>query len=181
MSMWTLSTTTRAVCPRLTPTAAPYSVAQHSVMVAELLPADHRLRAYGLLHDAHEAWTGDISSPMKRMLAMEMHIRIDHRQPLSVGHRPLAAIAERLDEAIRDACGLERPRFVDDEAVKAADDLAAWVEARDLLHPIIAADYHRIMPRPAGTLPGLIKAWPWPEAEERFLAAAARYLPHCPE
>ena len=43
----------------------PFSVAQHSLLVARLLP-DH-LKLYGLLHDAAEAYLGDLVSPAKRI------------------------------------------------------------------------------------------------------------------
>lgn len=56
-----------------------YSVAQHSVIVSELVPKQHKLAA--LLHDASEAYLSDIVSPAKRMLndykALEKHVSLN--------------------------------------------------------------------------------------------------------
>lgn len=55
----------------------PYSVAEHSLLVADV--AEHMgLDVYGqlaaLMHDAHEAFTGDVTSPAKREIGTAWNI-----------------------------------------------------------------------------------------------------------
>lgn len=47
-------------------TRKPYSVAQHAVLVSSKCSPENKM--WGLLHDATEAYVGDMVSPLKRML-----------------------------------------------------------------------------------------------------------------
>lgn len=51
----------------------PYSVAEHSLLVCEIAERERGIRSpsvllAALMHDAHEAYTADVSSPMKQVL-----------------------------------------------------------------------------------------------------------------
>lgn len=53
-----------------------YSVAEHSLHVSQRVPPDHEV--YGLMHDAAEAYCGDVSRPLKRAAGMEAYKGIEN-------------------------------------------------------------------------------------------------------
>lgn len=115
-----------------------YSVAQHSVLVARLLPEP--LRLYGLLHDAAEAYIGDIVRPLKERLVM-FGMRYDGSNEYTAFKYSEANLIERIYAHFRLRTPLE---YDERQAIKYADDVMLATEARDLLAP---------PPRPWGKLP----------------------------
>lgn len=136
-----------------------YSVAQHSCIVASLLPKS--LKLYGLLHDAHEAYIGDITSPVKEALG-------------SMGRQLLHRIEEGICRAIFDAAKLEWPSPAVYRAVKYADLVALQTERRDLLNPCSErwdAGLDRIEP-----MAEIIRPWMMHQyAEQQFLRDFTTY------
>lgn len=94
-----------------------YSVAQHSLFVAQLIPSEWR--AYGLLHDAHEAFTGDLISPLKALLG-----------------DPIREVEARFDRLIYEAAGMALPSTDIRACIKTADRVALATERRDLVSPL---------------------------------------------
>ncbi len=89
---------------------APYTVAQHSLLVAEIAPPQHRL--WALLHDASEAYLGDVASPLKALLPQYQDLE------------------EKFQKVIAGRFALPWPI---PPAVKHADRVVLMAEKRDLL------------------------------------------------
>ncbi len=136
-----------------------YSVAQHCVLVADMLEPD--LRLHGLLHDAHEAYIGDHTTPMKTAL-----------KTLGAGDA-MDALEMAVDTAIHAAAGLEYPLPTYIRAqVKLADLTALSTERRDLLRA--GPEWGGQLPAPLATP---IKPWPWTKAMEAWLDRLGRWCP----
>lgn len=86
-----------------------YSVAEHSVLVSRLVP--DKLALAGLLHDASEAFVGDVSSPLKKLIP-------EYKK-----------IEEKIQHAISDHFGLEYP-FPPE--VHEADKRMYWQERQEV-------------------------------------------------
>jgi hypothetical protein len=131
-------------------TARPLSVLEHSIIVGDMLPGP--LRLAGLAHDAHEYMTGDGTRPYAATQGVALARRLSamSRLPEALIARELAAatdvIKRGLDLAFGEALFLECGAAPDvarmeaaelahemrGPAVKAADERAAEIEAKEL-------------------------------------------------
>lgn len=151
-----------------------YSVLQHSMLVADLLPQG--LRAHALLHDLHEAVIGDDSSPKKRALrAVTARLWRATGSPLPPPDI-LRELEEPIVQALHDAAGLLWPLTEEEERLlKWADLTALATEQRDLMGHAPDPD----LPPPHAAV---IRPCPsWPKVLEMWLTRWTRCLPHAPK
>ena len=97
----------------------PYSVAEHSLLVADLVAMmglDHHAQRLALLHNAHECLCGDASSPVKVVVGTAW-MECEH---------PLAL-------QVRTTYNLRTAHIAHGKAVRLADLMALATERRDLL------------------------------------------------
>ncbi|WP_290815891.1 hypothetical protein [Halovivax sp.] len=117
-----------------------YSVAHHSLNVSRELPREEpRLQLIGLLHDAGEAYLGDIPRPLKA--------RLERIQPAE----------DRILESVWEALAIEPPTTAEWERVMAADDRLLAYEANELLEDASWADAppdvgYDLGPEPSATI-----------------------------
>ena len=135
-------------------TPLPYSVAQHSVLVADLLlearQPVHVVLA-GLLHDAHEAYLGDIPTPVK--------LRLFGASGALSAYDNAAA---HIDAAVHAKCGLTLS-IAEQREITLADMKALATEWRDLMPgkcPATLTAPHK----------HVVKPLPWGRAEDMFIS-----------
>lgn len=132
-----------------------YPVAMHSILVSMLLPygAPPALKLVALLHDAAEAYTGDMPSPVKWAIR-----HVLRRNGCSVD--PFRYISDQVQQAVLDAVGVGSVPDGWQDAVKVADMLALALEDRYFMaqpHPrlwIDMPDVSRIALQPMTRSPG---------------------------
>ena len=119
-----------------------YSVAEHSLLCCDNADAVHALEA--LLHDAAEAYIGDVSTPLKAMLG-SVYTDIEHR----------------IDGVIRAKYGL--PKY-ETAVVKRIDQSLLTLELQDIMRVTTTC---RDVPRP---LTGRVRYYPPEIAKRAFLS-----------
>ncbi|MCX5478481.1 hypothetical protein OSH08_05665 [Kaistia geumhonensis] len=164
--------------PRFTGHAGAYSVAQHCVLGADLLFAETGRPDYAaafLLHDAHEAYLGDIATPIAEALAIVSVERL--LSPSEDGFREaIRTLKARIDAAIHRAAGIAFPLPLEtSRVVKDWDARMLMTERAHLMAkppaPWAMEDLQPIKVR------GAIKAWPWPRPADEYRARLRRWCP----
>jgi hypothetical protein len=131
-----------------------YSVAEHSVHVSRACGGD---AFWGLLHDASEAYLGDLVTPLKRSAYGEAYLEAEARV--------MAAICARFD------LPAEQPSSVSiaDKAMLARERALVfewtWPDADEIWAPYLVDVDESVLPEESTPA-----WWPWELAEQLFLA-----------
>lgn len=122
-------------------TTIPYSVAQHSCYVSDILPPEYQ--KWGLLHDAHEAYVNDMVSPVKKYFPLYQEIET----------KLMEAMAQRFDLI-----------WPVPKAIVEADYILLATEKRDIMGPA-PAPWGKL-PKPASFE---IEKWSCDKAYTQFI------------
>ena len=171
-----------------------YSVAQHCVMGADEIyreTGNKELAAAFLLHDAHEAYMGDIATPITaalvywagRMATSEIQfIGLGENARRTGAERALSnainAMKARLDEAIYTAAGIPYPLSEETHAaIKQMDIRMLATERRHLLGASRLPWPQAVEEAKPIRLIGKFTIWPWPDAADEYIQRLEHYTP----
>jgi hypothetical protein len=122
----------------------PYSVAEHSLLVVEIMQREMGIRSphillAGLMHDAHEAYTNDLSTPMKQAVG-DAWSTVENRVAYAVHQRfalitAMAAGRDAIRHADLTALSTERAQLLPpggpDWACAASHPAIGWYRMAD--------------------------------------------------
>jgi len=156
-------------------TSEPWSAAAHSVLVSRLCPHKQE-QAWGLLHDAHEAFIGDIVTPAVTFIANQNRLVTG-----DIVESCLHSAKANLDRQIRAAWGID-PEIVDLEEVAHYDRIVFDVEMFWFFNHMPTNTAERPLPDPLAqrkvnspsriTLENNGKIRPQPDRENAFAGAS---------
>lgn len=124
-----------------------YSVAEHSLLMASRFSSP-RMALHMLLHDAHEAFMGDITAPMKAWLAGQTNGSSTEAFDLLEG---------RINKELYRDLGVPQPTVIEKKEIRTADLRMLATEKRDLF--------------------AIDPAWPVLKGYEPFLFSIPRQAP----
>lgn len=106
-----------------------YSIAEHSVLVSELLPES--LKVAGLMHDAAEAYVGDLVRPLKYLPEIKPVFKKIENNIQRVIHRKFNIIVNPADEKL----------------IKEADNMVLRIESEKILNGTLIDNWNENFPR----------------------------------
>lgn len=157
-----------------------YSVAQHCCLGAQAFlteTGDDDLALAFLLHDAHEAYLGDITAPVARAVAWAVGDAVGDMRGLKalVEQRAMAGFARLkrdMDRAIYAAAGAPdlAPGFNAPVNARVADmdERMARLEAQLLMVPAARPAFEPADWRAPRVVARRMKPWPWPDAADAW-------------
>lgn len=135
-----------------------YTTAQHSCLVCDLLGGSY----YGLMHDIHEAITGDAATPVKNAINL-------------LGNGAWTTFEESIAKTVRHNWGVTHPLPV---KVKKADHTARLIEIASLATNTAKAEFYKLGYEPLNSKEWMIReVWSADRAYEEFMVRFDLYGP----
>jgi hypothetical protein len=125
-----------------------YSVAEHCVVMSEMVQKDYKLEA--LMHDASEAFLGDIVTPLKKILPAYQVIEKSFERQIALRYGLPMKMSPQVKKADTRMCVTEQQQLMNNKDV--------W---RDDMKDVLPYDIE-------------LSCWSWPVAKQMFLMTYER-------